>query len=375
MLQNETLAVEEVAGIREDLEYYIDYNQEDDFIENEQLYDDLDLVEGGAAISREAQSSPEPSAEDPEVPSGPSSGLNSATSNYSGPNASVSGAMVGSQPHNQPSYNPPPNPAPSLPIPTPKAPSTSATAAPSPWATAKISEVLLKAKKEALPSAPRPSSANAPSMAAAAAADLALSEDAAPLAAQMEKTCLSQEVTPIATADSAPSSPPYAFQRLKALLKAGTANPVVVASGVAPSFTQQPPADIYEFERNKPYSPTNPCTREQHPPHYPANPPSLFEANESIYQKFDLDTLFFIFYYLPRTLPQYYAARELKRQSWRFHKKFLTWFQRWEEPKVVNDDWEQGTYVYFDYEGGAWSQRKKVDFTFEYRYLEDVELV
>lgn len=29
----------------------------------------------------------------------------------------------------------------------------------------------------------------------------------------------------------------------------------------------------------------------------------------------------------------------------------------------------QGTYVYFDFE--KWSQRKKEQFTFEYRYLED----
>ena len=32
----------------------------------------------------------------------------------------------------------------------------------------------------------------------------------------------------------------------------------------------------------------------------------------------------------------------------------------------------QGTYVYFDYE--KWSQRKKEDFKFEYRFLEDQDL-
>jgi len=83
------------------------------------------------------------------------------------------------------------------------------------------------------------------------------------------------------------------------------------------------------------------------------------------------------------------AARELKKQSWRFHKKYLTWFQRHEEPKAITEEYEQGTYIYFDYEG-AWCQRKKTEviflalhlvceliltctaqFTFEYRYLED----
>lgn len=71
---------------------------------------------------------------------------------------------------------------------------------------------------------------------------------------------------------------------------------------------------------------------------------------------------------------RYLAAKELKKQSWRFHKKYLTWFQRHEEPKTITDDYEQGTYIYFDYEG-AWCQRKKTDFRFEYKFLEDSELV
>ncbi|KAJ2550720.1 general negative regulator of transcription subunit 5 [Coemansia sp. RSA 1933] len=87
----------------------------------------------------------------------------------------------------------------------------------------------------------------------------------------------------------------------------------------------------------------------------------------------DLDTLFFAFYYQPNTYQQYLAAKELNRQSWRFHKKYLTWFQRFEEPSDITDDYEQGTYIYFDYEG-AWCQRKKSEFRFEYQFLEDTEL-
>mmetsp|Transcript_16791 Transcript_16791/g.68685 ORF Transcript_16791/g.68685 Transcript_16791/m.68685 type:complete len:132 (-) Transcript_16791:520-915(-) len=92
-------------------------------------------------------------------------------------------------------------------------------------------------------------------------------------------------------------------------------------------------------------------------------------------QQFDVDTLFFIFYYQQGTYQQYLAARELKKKAWRFHKKYFTWFQRHEEPKVTTDDYEQGTYLYFDYalkdyETG-WCQRIKTDFTFEYQYLED----
>lgn len=52
---------------------------------------------------------------------------------------------------------------------------------------------------------------------------------------------------------------------------------------------------------------------------------------------------------LQNTYQQYLAARELKRQSWRYHKQYSTWFQRHEEPVVTTDDYEKGTYVYFDF--------------------------
>ena len=67
---------------------------------------------------------------------------------------------------------------------------------------------------------------------------------------------------------------------------------------------------------------------------------------------------------------RYLAARELKRQSWRFHVKYLTWFQRHSEPQAITEEYEQGIYVYFDWEG-SWCQRKKSDFRFEYRYLSE----
>lgn len=146
-------------------------------------------------------------------------------------------------------------------------------------------------------------------------------------------------------------------------------------------------------------------------------------SQSAFFASLEPDTLFFIFYHLQGTYQQYLAARELKKQAWRFHKKYLTWFQRFEEPKVsgaptwgvwvgtdcggvtkwlpcavgdmslhcilpccvvtyayvactlqvITDDYEQGTYVYFDFESG-WCQRKKSDFTFEYRFLEDQDL-
>jgi len=121
-----------------------------------------------------------------------------------------------------------------------------------------------------------------------------------------------------------------------------------------------------DSERPRTYVPRNPYPT---PNSFPQMPAPVFDS-PSTFDKFDTDTLFFIFYQQQGTYQQYLAARELKKQSWRYHKKYLTWFQRHEEPKVTAEDYEQGTYVYFDYETG-WCQRIKSDFTFEYGYLED----
>jgi CCR4-NOT transcription complex subunit 3 len=115
--------------------------------------------------------------------------------------------------------------------------------------------------------------------------------------------------------------------------------------------------NLTDSERPKIYQPRNPFNT---PSFYPEQPLAIF-TNPILFDKFDMDTLFYIFYYQQGTYQQYLAAKELKKQSWRFHKKYATWFQRHEEPKEITEHYEQGTYVYFDYEG-AWCQRKKTDF-------------
>jgi CCR4-NOT transcription complex subunit 3 len=86
------------------------------------------------------------------------------------------------------------------------------------------------------------------------------------------------------------------------------------------------------------------------PSYYPQEPSSQF-ASPALFAKLDVDTLFYIFYYRPGTYLQYLAANELKKQSWRFHKQYLTWFQRANEPTTITDSYEQGVYLYFDWEG------------------------
>jgi len=121
-----------------------------------------------------------------------------------------------------------------------------------------------------------------------------------------------------------------------------------------------------DSERTRSYTPRNPYPT---PSSYPTTPSPIFE-NPGVFEKLGTDCLFFIFYYAQGTYQQYLTARELKKRSWRYHKKYMTWFQRHEEPKVTTEEYEQGTYVYFDYETG-WCQRIKSDFRFEYCFLED----
>ncbi|GJJ07578.1 hypothetical protein Clacol_001781 [Clathrus columnatus] len=121
-----------------------------------------------------------------------------------------------------------------------------------------------------------------------------------------------------------------------------------------------------DTERPKYYAPRNPYTT---PAYYPQTLMSVL-SSPALFAKLDVETLFYAFYYLPGTYFQYLAAQELKRQSWRFHVKYLTWFQRHSEPQAITDEYEQGVYVYFDWEG-SWCQRKKSDFRFEYRYLSE----
>ncbi|XP_010549612.1 PREDICTED: general negative regulator of transcription subunit 3 isoform X2 [Tarenaya hassleriana] len=126
------------------------------------------------------------------------------------------------------------------------------------------------------------------------------------------------------------------------------------------------------------YSPRNPALTPASYPQVQApiiNNPLLWERFGS--DAYGIDTLFFTFYYQQNTYQQYLAAKELKKQAWRFHRKYNTWFQRHEEPKIATDEYEQGTYVYFDFHSSkdesqqGWCQRIKHEFAFEYCYLED----
>ncbi|XP_034241635.1 CCR4-NOT transcription complex subunit 3 [Thrips palmi] len=123
-----------------------------------------------------------------------------------------------------------------------------------------------------------------------------------------------------------------------------------------------------DSEKLRSYLARTPCPS---PPYYPQVPLPDTDSLE-FYQRLGNETLFFIFYYMEGTKAQYLAAKALKKQSWRFHTKLMHWYQRHEEPRVINDEYEQGSYIFFDFDN--WIQRRREGFTFEYKYLEDRDL-
>eukprot|EP00057_Strongylocentrotus_purpuratus_P012715 XP_011667189.1 PREDICTED: CCR4-NOT transcription complex subunit 3 isoform X3 [Strongylocentrotus purpuratus] len=169
------------------------------------------------------------------------------------------------------------------------------------------------------------------------------------------------------------STPQYQETTIPPLLGVAPLGPVTLSkeqrlqqSVMESCFNHLPlPSDS---ERLRNYLPRNPCPTPSY--HCQVMPHRM--GTLEFFMRLSTETLFFIFYYQEGTKAQYLAAKALKRQSWRFHTKYMMWFQRHEEPKTITEEYEQGTYIYFDYE--KWGQRKKEGFTFEYRYLEDREL-
>ena len=126
--------------------------------------------------------------------------------------------------------------------------------------------------------------------------------------------------------------------------RAATTNPKQLQRSLAISHKNAPKPSDGEPPRH--YKPPNKYVT---PDFYPQEPAD-FTDDPNLYSRLDNDTLFYIFYYRQGTYQQYLAAKALKSQSWRFHKQYQTWFQRHEEPKSITEEYEQGTYRFFDYE-------------------------
>lgn len=82
------------------------------------------------------------------------------------------------------------------------------------------------------------------------------------------------------------------------------------------------------------------------------------------FERFDLDTLFFVFYFQHGTEEQMLAARELRRHQWQYHQKYRTWFQKVEDEEVSDPQHpDRGTWKYFDHQRD-WCTNVTRDFSF-----------
>eukprot|EP00762_Andalucia_godoyi_P000739 ANDGO_03761.mRNA.1 putative NOT transcription complex subunit VIP2 len=103
---------------------------------------------------------------------------------------------------------------------------------------------------------------------------------------------------------------------------------------------------------------------------YRMSPPALRPQN---FQKFALETLFFIFYAMPRDLLQAAAAQELYNRKWRYHKQLKQWISRAPrtDPTVKSSTFERGSYIVFD--PHRWEKSRKENFLLMYDQLEELK--
>ncbi|KAK4375981.1 hypothetical protein RND71_006658 [Anisodus tanguticus] len=101
--------------------------------------------------------------------------------------------------------------------------------------------------------------------------------------------------------------------------------------------------------------------------YYAKYPPPL---NQAYFSKFQLDTLFYIFYSMPKDEAQLYAANELYNRGWFYHKEHRLWFMRVAtmEPLVKTNAYERGSYICFD--PNTWETIRKDNFVLHYEMLE-----
>ncbi|XP_039037635.1 probable NOT transcription complex subunit VIP2 isoform X2 [Hibiscus syriacus] len=101
--------------------------------------------------------------------------------------------------------------------------------------------------------------------------------------------------------------------------------------------------------------------------YYAKQPPAL---HQGYFSKFTVDTLFYIFYSMPKDEAQLYAANELYNRGWFYHKEHRMWFIRVPnvEPLVKTNTYERGSYHCFDPK--SFESIRKDNFVFHYEYVE-----
>jgi CCR4-NOT transcription complex subunit 2 len=103
---------------------------------------------------------------------------------------------------------------------------------------------------------------------------------------------------------------------------------------------------------------------------YAVNSPKL---SFQIFQKFQVETLFYVYYSMPRDVLQVAAAQELHNRDWRYHKTLRLWLTRIPNKVsfVKTVTYEKGTFKFFNPE--SWGFEDKEDFHLEFDDLDEVK--
>ncbi|XP_073139462.1 probable NOT transcription complex subunit VIP2 isoform X2 [Henckelia pumila] len=101
--------------------------------------------------------------------------------------------------------------------------------------------------------------------------------------------------------------------------------------------------------------------------YYAKQPPPLSQA---YFSKYQLDTLFYIFYSMPKDEAQLYSANELYNRGWFYHKEQRFWFKRVTnmEPLIKTNSYERSSFICFD--PNTWETIRKDNFVLHYEMLE-----
>lgn len=357
-LENDRLEPERIDEIRDDLDYYVENNQAADFVEYNEFYDVLELDESLEVLPvYPAASTDEPSA----TPSPKKAAAVSATPVQQ---SASEGTPTPS------STVPSVVPAAAPPAPNPKVP-----VAPAPTGSPQPSSV--RAPPPGLNPQSKPGSP-APLTPVRTVADelkkRALTQSAVNVATSTSTSASNagrstQLPTPLPILSNENKSFWDTAPRLSQLAQSRLNNPLpfqAISQMLETSLLNCP--DSFDLERPRQYNPLN-----VHPSSvdYPQEP--MCELNlANLMKKFDIDTLFFCFYYSEGqdNLAKWNAARELTRRGWVFNKDTKQWFCKDQGKNrtlsVVQTDSESdkaGSYKYFDYQS-SWLIRRKENFKF-----------
>ncbi|KZF19033.1 hypothetical protein L228DRAFT_52884 [Xylona heveae TC161] len=435
-LENGNIETEQVVDLQENIKYYVESNEDPDFIDDDTMYDDLNLNEeedtfgmnneNDRVSSQDAQSiqddvqdgdarshsigSKQKSQPPPDAPAAASAGRRPSATHAKSPlpalatlhtplSTSTNGIMSNSMKpaplptrapgetlkyasaaaaaaasdRNDVGIAPLPPPPGTHPPTQPTSSKTSSVASPAISNSQPVAATSGPAGKAAAPALDAQARAKSPALSqSSAAASTSVAESMPPTPAMSKVESVAK---PAAKPDSAaPAIPQNGVDAdadesiyhlppgLHDLIQSFETTKSRVSLEPTPSVqrllnaSQTSCPESIDAEKPKHYKPQ---TRYNTPPHYPQEPLPIFD-DPRLYSRIDTDTLFYVFYYCQGTYQQYLAAKALKNQSWRFHKQYQTWFQRHEEPKTITEEFEQGTYRFFDYES-TWSVHR---FTF-----------